>query len=80
MTSTRPCPRGCHILGRRRCRAALAARRAEAEAISRACAAPAAGLGMFHQYGLIHDDIIGASLTRRGSAEQLRITGPVLAR
>jgi geranylgeranyl diphosphate synthase type I len=36
---------------------------AETEAVLRACAA----LEMFHAYGLIHDDVIDASLTRRGA-------------
>ncbi|MFF2188855.1 polyprenyl synthetase family protein [Streptomyces sp. NPDC058155] len=35
----------------------------EAEAVLRTCAA----LEMFHAYGLIHDDVIDASLTRRGA-------------
>ncbi|MFF2412454.1 polyprenyl synthetase family protein [Streptomyces sp. NPDC058092] len=35
----------------------------EAEAVLRTCAA----LEMFHVYGLIHDDVIDASLTRRGA-------------
>ncbi|QDY75188.1 polyprenyl synthetase family protein [Streptomyces qinzhouensis] len=35
----------------------------EAEAVLRTCAA----LELFHAYGLIHDDVIDASLTRRGA-------------